>query len=285
MITIGFIGAGTLAKALAVALKKEGYPVVAVSSKGGKSAAGLARLMDGCRTCKNNQQVADAAELVFIATPDDIIPAIAAEVKWRRGQNVVHLSGADSTAILKPAEKCGAFTGCFHPLQTFTVIKQANLSGITCAVEAGEPLLAILKKMAEDLGGRWIEIQPYNKVLYHASAVFACNYLVTLVKTATDLWQGFGIPQPEAINALLPLLRGTIDNIEADGIPKCLTGPIARGDGGTVKKHVEALQAASPDLVSLYKELGLKTVPIATAKGSIDNKQTEELEAILKGEK
>jgi len=281
----GFIGAGTVARVLAPALSRNGYPVTAVSSKSGNSAVGLARLIDECRACKNNQQVADEAGLVFIATPDDAIASVAAEVKWQSGKSVVHLSGADSTAILSPAEKYGASTGCIHPLQTFAGIKQRNLAGITYAIEAREPLLTVLKNMAEDLGGRWVIIQPQDKVLYHASAVFACNYLVTLVKTATDLWQGFGISQEETIRALLPLLRGTIDNIEASGIPQCLTGPIVRGDIGTINKHIKALQAASPDLLSLYRELGLKTIPIATAKGSIDKKQAIELEAMLKGEK
>jgi predicted short-subunit dehydrogenase-like oxidoreductase (DUF2520 family) len=91
--------------------------------------------------------------------------------------------------------------------------------------------------MAADLGGSWIEIKPHNKVLYHAAAVFACNYLVTLTKTATDLWQGFGIPPEKAIKALLPLMKGTINNIENIGIPQCLTGtgaedhPHRPGDG------------------------------------------------------
>jgi predicted short-subunit dehydrogenase-like oxidoreductase (DUF2520 family) len=284
MISIGFIGAGTVARVLAIALSRKGYPVTAVSSHSGKSAAELACLIEGCHACDNNQQVANSVELALITTPDDVIATIAREVKWRAGQSVVHLSGANSSAILTPAVKYGAATGCLHPLQTFAGIKQGNLTGITFVIEAAEPLLAILKKMAEDLGGHCIEIKPQNRMLYHASAVFACNYLVTLVKTATDLWQSFGITQEDAIQALLPLLRTTIDNIETTGIPQCLTGPIARGDGGTINKHFKALQTVSPDLVPLYRELGIKTIPIASAKGSIDNKQAEELEAILKGE-
>ena len=111
--------------------------------------------------------------------------------------------------------------------------------------------------------------------------IFACNYLVTLTKTATDLWQSFNIPPEQAIPALLPLMRGTMNNIDAIGMPQCLTGPIARGDTGTIKKHLTALQKASPELVSTYRELGLKTIPIALAKGKIDDKQAEELKDIL----
>jgi predicted short-subunit dehydrogenase-like oxidoreductase (DUF2520 family) len=281
MLKIGFIGAGTVATTLAVALSNRGYRVAAVSSRHRQSAIKLARMIEGCQAVDSNQQVADAARLVFITTPDDVIAQVAAEVKWRPGQSVVHCSGADSTEILKPAAIAGAATGVFHPLQTFASPGQESLPGITFALEAEEPLLATLKQMAADLGGRWIELRAEDRVLYHAAAVFACNYLVTLVKIATDLWQGFGIPPQPASQALLPLLRGTINNIEAIGIPRCLTGPIARGDGGTIKKHLDALKKAAPELVSAYRELGLRTIPIALAKGRIDKKQAFELEALL----
>jgi predicted short-subunit dehydrogenase-like oxidoreductase (DUF2520 family) len=113
--------------------------------------------------------------------------------------------------------------------------------------------------------------------------VVACNYLVTLEKLATDLWQTFNVPRQQAIQALLPLIRGTIRNIETVGIPDCLTGPIARGDIGTVKKHLDALEKAAPDLLSTYRELGLKTIPVALGKGKIDEQRAKELEAVLTG--
>ncbi len=198
---------------------------------------------------------------------------------------MVHCSGADSTEILQPARKLGAYVGVFHPLQTFASTKQAieNMPGSTFAVEAEKPLLDILKDMATALDGHWIELKASDKVIYHAAAVIACNYLVTLVKLATDLWQTFAIPPQQATQALLPLLRGTINNIDTVGIPKCLTGPIARGDSGTIKKHLDALQIKAPGLLSTYRELGLQTIPIALAKGRINKQQAQELQAILRG--
>jgi len=120
-------------------------------------------------------------------------------------------------------------------------------------------------------------------VIYHTAAVIASNYLVTLVKLATDLWQSFSVPPHQAAQALLPLIRGTINNIDAIGIPQCLTGPIARGDTGTVKKHLNALQKTAPNLCSTYRELGLQTIPVALAKGRISKEQAEELQIILRG--
>lgn len=282
MLKLGFIGAGTVGTALATRLSQQGYPVVAVSSRSKTSAQRLAEAVGGCLIL-DAQGVADRAELVFITTPDDAIAQVASSVRWHKGQDVVHCSGADSAAILEPAQKLGAETGVFHPLQTFASIKQAieNIPGSTFAIEASEPLLSTLKEMATALGGHFIELKASDKVLYHTAAVFACNYLVTLVKLATDLWQSFDVPQGQAVRALLPLLRGTIHNIETIGIPQCLTGPIARGDVGTIKKHLDALRQRAPDLLLAYQELGLQTIPIALAKGRIDQKRAEELRVIL----
>ena len=102
------------------------------------------------------------------------------------------------------------------------------------------------------------------------------------MKLATDLWQTFDIPPQQAVKALLPLIRGTLNNIDTVGIPQCLTGPIARGDTGTITKHLNALQKAAPTLLSTYQELGLQTIPIALAKGRINQHKAEELQAILK---
>ena len=280
---IGFIGAGIVGTALAILLNRRGYQIVAVADRSRTSAENLAKTINNCRVV-NNQEVANTADLVFITTPDDTIATIASQVKWPKGCSVVHCSGADSTDILEPARRSGVMVGGFHPLQTFAGVKQAieNIPGSTFAVEAEEPLLTSLKDMATTLGGRWIELKAVDKVAYHAAAVFASNYLVTLVKMSTDLWRTFDIPIDQATRALLPLIRGTIKNIETIGIPQCLTGPIARGDTGTITKHLKTLREKAPSLLFPYKELGLQTVPIALAKGRINEKQAIELEAILK---
>ena len=284
MLKLGFIGAGTVGTALSVRLNNRGYPVVAVSSRSQTSARSLAQAVSGCQVFNNNQGVADNAELIFITTPDDAIVSVVSEIQWHSGQNVVHCSGADSTDILEPAKELGAQVGAFHPLQTFASVKQAidNMPGSTFALEAEEPLLSILKEMATSLEGHWIELKASDKVIYHASAVIACNYMVTLVKLATDLWQTFAVPPQQATQALLPLIRGTVNNIETVGVPQCLTGPIARGDTGTIKKHLDALQKIAPSLLSTYRELGLQTIPIALAKGRINQEKAKELEVILK---
>jgi predicted short-subunit dehydrogenase-like oxidoreductase (DUF2520 family) len=280
---LGFIGAGTVGTAFASLLHSQNYKIVGVSSRTQAAAANLASLAGGCPVFHTNQEVADAADLIFITTPDDAIAKVVSQLKWHRGQSVVHCSGAASTDILAPAQQSGTQTGSIHPLQTLAGIKEAieNIPGSTFAIEGEKPLLQTLKDMATSLGGNWIVLKADDKVLYHAAAVIACNYLVTLVKIATDLWQTFAIPPDQATRALLPLLRGTLHNIETIGIPNCLTGPIARGDTGTISNHLSALTQKTPDLLDFYRSLGLQTIPIALAKGKINEQQARELETVL----
>jgi predicted short-subunit dehydrogenase-like oxidoreductase (DUF2520 family) len=284
MYKIGVVGAGTVGTALAVRLSEKGCSVVAVCDQSLSSAQHLAKLVTGCQIYHTTQEVADVAELVFITTPDDIISRIASEVQWHAGQDVVHCSGAHSVDILEPVKQFGAKAGSFHPLQTFANVEHAmeNLPGSTFALEAPEPLLSRLKELASLLKGKWVELKPEDKVLYHIAAVFISNYLVTLVKLALDLWQVFGVPPTRATKALLPLLQGTVNNIDHIGLPNCLTGPISRGDIGTIRKHLNALEDRDSTLLTTYKDLGSQTIPIALAKGKIDKNRAEELKALLR---
>ncbi len=284
MLKIGIIGAGTVGTSLAVRLAGKGYQIAAVASRTHASALRLAE-MAGCGTVYDTAQGAtDNADFVFITTPDDAIAVVVNEVRWHTGQYVVHCSGADSLDVLEPARLNGAQVGSFHPLQTFASIQKAidNLPGSTFALEAEGELLEVLQAMALALEGRWIKLGAGDKAAYHTAAVMSCNYLVTLVKLAADLWGSFGIPREQAIQALLPLLKGTINNIEDLGIPKALTGPIARGDIGTVQIHLNTLKETAPEILPAYCELGLQTLPVALAKGKINERQARELAEILK---
>ena len=283
MLKIGFIGAGTVGTALAMRLSEKSYEVVAVASRTRASADRLALAVEGCSSYDSKQAVADSCDIVFITTPDDAIGVVAREVKWHNGQSVIHCSGSDSLDVLEKARSNRAEVGALHPLQTFASVTHAikNLPGSTFALEAEGPLLDTLKEMVEELEGQSVVLKPGDKVLYHAAAAMACNYVVTLMKMATDLWSTFGVSTAESTLALMPLLRGTINNIENIGLPDCLTGPIARGDSGTITKHLDALREKAPALVRAYKELGLQTIPISLGKGKINQQKAIELGRLL----
>lgn len=264
---------------LAVRLSRAGYNVTSVASRSLSSSQRLSSLVGGVNVYESLQGAADNSDLVFITTPDDAIPVVVNQVRWNRGQFVVHCSGADSLDVLEPARASGAVTGSFHPLQTFASIQKAieNLPGSTFALEGQGELLNVLKNMAGALEGRYIELGAGDKAAYHTAAVMTSNYLVTLVKLSTDLWGSFGIPREQAVQALLPLLKGTLNNLENLGVPKALTGPIARGDSGTVQIHLNTLKETAPAILPAYCEMGLQTVPVALAKGKINEIKAREL--------
>jgi predicted short-subunit dehydrogenase-like oxidoreductase (DUF2520 family) len=280
---IGIIGIGTVGSTLAQALTQSGYCVTALASRSFDSSSKLASSIDGCRAYHTPQQVCDVANFIFITTGDDTIKEVADSLKWHQGQFAVHCSGADTSRLLTKTAINGAQSGVFHPLQTLALKEQAllNLKDTTFAIEAEGELLGILKEMATSLGGKSIELKAEDKVLYHASAVIASNYLVTLLALSVKLWQSFGKSEEEAITALLPLVKGTINNIENIGIPNCLTGPISRGDNGTIEKHLKALKIA-PDILAIYRQLGKETLPLAQARGSVDGETAQKLEGLFK---
>jgi predicted short-subunit dehydrogenase-like oxidoreductase (DUF2520 family) len=280
---VGFIGAGRVATALAEGLSTARYPVVAVAGRSLSSAEALARRLPSCRACDSPQEVVDAAGLVFITTPDEAVHAVCESLTWREGVSVVHTSGVETREALSSAERQGAATASFHPLQTFASVDGAasKLPGTVFGVEAEGPLRERLFAIASDLGGAAITLSAEDKALYHAAAVMASNYVVTLAKLSTDLWLRLGYVRPAALQALLPLLRGAVDNLEALGLPAALTGPIARGDVETVRRHLAALSQAAPELLPTYRDLALQTLPVALAKGGLADGPARQLRSLL----
>ncbi|MCU0601977.1 MAG: DUF2520 domain-containing protein [Desulfobacterales bacterium] len=281
---LGFIGAGPVGTTFGVRLSEKGYPVIGVADISPEAAQRFAGRVPGCRVFGNNQDLADAADMVFITTADDFIAPVSAGLKWRSGQTVVHCSGASTVRSLETARQQGARVGSIHPCQTFAGVEQAiaNLPGSTFAIEAEEPVKTTLTEMARALQGDIVYLTSEDKVLYHAAAAIACNYFTTIVKLATDLWRNFGKTSADGIKAYMPLLRGTLTNIETVGFPKCLTGPIARGDVATIRRHLAALEKYAPDMLALYKELGSFTVPIGQDKGTLSSEKADELMRLLK---
>jgi predicted short-subunit dehydrogenase-like oxidoreductase (DUF2520 family) len=237
----------------------------------------------GCRACAENQAVLEAAEIVFITTADDFIAPVCAGLAWRPDHTAVHCSGASTVQTLEAARQQGARVGSIHPCQSFSDIEQAvaNLPGSTFGIEAEEPVRSTLTAMAQALKGDIVYLSSEDKVLYHAAAAIACNYVTTLLKLATGLWQNFGKQPADAVKAYLPLLRGTLNNMATVGFPGCLTGPIARGDAATIRRHLAALEKCAPDLLALYKALGRFTVPIGQEKGSLPADKAAEIMQLL----
>ncbi len=282
---LGFIGTGVVATALARGLCDAGYEVVAVHGRDRRRAQALAQSLSGATAASSRQAVTDAADVVVLAVSDDAIAQVAASIRWSSGHAAVHCNGAASLDLLRAASDAGAEVGVLHPLQSFASADQAQrlMRGSAFRVEASsERLRDLLEQMATAVGGRPFVLGG-NPTLYHVSAVLASNYLVTLLDLAASLWPELGATREEGLRALLPLVHGTIENVDRLGIPAALTGPIARGDAGTVAHHLEVLRELAPHVVPVYKELALHTVSVALAKGTIDRDQARRLEKTLSG--
>ena len=272
---VGIIGAGVLGSALARALAARGHPVVAVASRRFEGARALAEAV-GAEAVPSAHEVAANADLTLLTLPDDQIGPVAAEVAraggWGPGKAAVHTSGALDRSVLAPAAERGAWTGGLHPLLAAADPDQAlqALEGSWFGVEAEPPLFGVLETLVQRLGGRSLRVPGAAKEVYHLAAALAANGAVALFALAVDLIERAGIPGAEASRALVPLLRGSVENLERLGLPRALTGPIARGDHGTLLRHLEALGREAPELTALYCGLGRRMVGLALARGSLD---------------
>ncbi|MFW6082275.1 MAG: DUF2520 domain-containing protein, partial [Desulfosalsimonas sp.] len=172
-----------------------------------------------------------------------------------------------------------------HPLQSFAAqdIEQNPFAGIMAAVEGEPEAVKAAWKMASALGASPFEIKTDRKMLYHASAVVASNYMVTLMNLALQLIMASGVPASRAFSVLKPLVNGTLSNIEKSGIPGALTGPIARGDTETVRDHISEISQKAPTRLDLYKQLGKHTIEVAEARGDLPEEAAEELKKLLAG--
>jgi predicted short-subunit dehydrogenase-like oxidoreductase (DUF2520 family) len=276
-LNIGFIGIGVLGKGLALAMTARGYRVTAAYSRSPASAQWLAGRVEHCRVAYSAQELADACDVVFITTPDGVIGQVAGALRWRTGQGVVHCSGAASTKILQGAADQGATVGAFHPFQTFAGLEQpeeaaARLEGVTFAVSARDWLESFLQGLARDLGGRPVAIADADRPLYHASAVLGCGYLAALLQCALEPWRAMGFTQAQALEALYPLARVTLENIYRHGIRASVTGPVVRGDTQTVEAHLAALAQRLPQVVPVYAALARASLPLAAGQAGDDNR-------------
>lgn len=284
---IGFIGAGALGSGLALALHRKGYNVCAVSSRTRRSAEDLAARIPGCVAVHSPQDVVDAADLVFVTTPDSAIAPVAASVSWRQGMEVVHCCGASGRELLQPAAELGAETGTFHPFQTFAGIGSpdaavARLTGVTFAVSAGGALANFLNSLANELGGRAVTLDDDSRAIYHAAAILSCGYLVTLLQSALVTLEDSGFTEEEALTAVLSISRSTLDNVESLGPVASVTGPMSRGDVDTVLKHLNALQRSSPPVAGLYGALTEASLPTALERGLGTDEEAAIREAVAK---
>ncbi|MCT4620996.1 MAG: DUF2520 domain-containing protein [Marinisporobacter sp.] len=281
---IGFIGAGKVGIAFGLYLKNHEFEIYGYYSRTSLSAEKAAKVT-GSKAILNVKELVENTDILFITTSDDAINKVCNDLVEKNllseGKILVHMSGASSSKILKKAKAAGCFIYSMHPLQAFADIEKAveNLKNTYFSIEGDEEKLHVLENMLKTIGNPYFKLTDDQKSIYHLTACVVSNYLVTLMDYGVSLFRSIGINEKEGYKALLPLIEGTIKNIDHLGTKNALTGPIARGDVGTIKKHIEALKDHE-DALDFYKIMGLKTIELAEKKN--ENKKFENLKNTLK---
>jgi predicted short-subunit dehydrogenase-like oxidoreductase (DUF2520 family) len=255
---IGFVGAGRVGMGLAIALSRIAWPVSAVASRDPERRAAFRRAVPSAVELVDAASVVDAADVIFVTVPDDAIPAVVASIRLYSGQGIVHTSGALSADVLAPALAAGSASASFHPLVAFADPARAagDLPGATVAIEGESSLVALLVSVAEALGAQPVRLPPGGKAAYHAAAVLAAGGFVGLLDVIAELARGAGLD-------------------------RALTGPIVRGDVGTLRSHLEAIDRLAPSVRELYVAAARREIAIAERRGEPDGARRDALEAVL----
>jgi len=281
--SFAIVGCGKVGTALGIFLSRAGYTIAGFSSKSLSSARHLAEIVFSDHFSDIPWDITRHADVVFITTPDSAIEETCSGISQHEGfadqAVVLHCSGALASSVLSSAKKRGAWIGSMHPLQSFasTEYRTNPFQGIIFSIEGEDPAVKIAKTIVSDLSGNAVTLLTEAKTLYHASAVAASNYLVTLLDLSVQLMEEAGVNRQDSFSLLKPLIVGTLSNIEKVGVRKALTGPIARGDVKTVKNHLAEIGSKRPDLLRLYKVLARYTVDIAAAGNAASESIIREL--------
>lgn len=225
--TFALVGPGRAGLAVARGLTRAGWRAVAVAGRSSTSAGVRAAAEELAAAPRDVPEVAVGAELVLLGCPDEALPDVAARLSASPETLVVHLSGVHGLGVLG-ALPCRV--GALHPLMTIPTPDPDRLAGAWCGV-AGDAACA---QLARTLGMQPVTVPDDQRPRYHAAATIASNHLVGLLATV-------GRIAPVPLEAYLPLVRATVENVAVAGAAGALTGPVARGDLGTVRAHLAAL--------------------------------------------
>jgi predicted short-subunit dehydrogenase-like oxidoreductase (DUF2520 family) len=283
-VDVSVVGAGRVGTAVAVLLRRAGHQISAVSGRADTRGRAAQYLPDV--PFLEPAAAAAAGQVVLIGVTDDLIEQVvqdlAAAGGFWPGQWVAHFSGATSLDVLDSAKGVGAGRLSIHPLQTVPDVAAAlvRIPGSAIAVTAdGEDGFALGERLADDLGGEPFRLPEGDRALYHAAAVFASNYLVAVSGIAASLFGTAGLLDP--VRAMIPLQRGTLDNVERLGPAHALTGPAVRGDAGTIELNLTALAERAPDAIPAYVLLCRTALDLAVRSGRLPQERSDAVEEVL----
>lgn len=278
---VGVISAGKVGAVLGAALRAAGHQVIGAHAVSEASQDRAENLLPGVPLLEI-PEIMRRAELVLLAVPDDaleeLVSGLAAAGHFQPGQLVIHTSGASGTAVLSPAEHAGAITLAIHPAMTFTgmSLDLDRLASTAFAVTAAPEVLPVAQALTVEMGGEPVPVAEEDRGVYHAALAHASNHLNILAAQSAQLLDGIGVEQPERV--LGPLMRASLDNALASG-ESALTGPVARGDVGTVRRHLRLLADAQlpEDVRAAYAAMARSAAQRALQRGLINESVAADL--------
>ncbi len=282
---VALVGAGAMARVLGLRLAQAGYPVCAVVSRTLSRARTLAEAL-GAPVASDRLADLPTAPLVVLAVPDDQIAQVADSLartsrSWA-GAVVLHTSGAVAASVLEPLRARGARTLSFHPVQSLPAGADAGrLDGVTVGIEGEPPGVGAGIELTAGLGLRYLVISAHAKPRYHLAAAMASNLMVTLMAMVQEVLASIDVDRAQATALLEPLVRGTLDTLAQTSPEEALTGPVARGDLGTLQAHGRALCEALPHLAPAYAALSVETVRLAVRAGTLPPERAEDVLALI----
>ena len=280
---IGIIGTGRMAQALGAVLVQCGVSITAVAGRNRERTLEALRFIGQGEPC-SIRDVTRYSCRVLIAVSDDAIGNVASEIlsSETKPEIAVHTSGAAGPEALAALQSQGVAAGVLHPLQTVpTPIRgRESLPGSTFAIAGDREAVQWAADLVRAIGGRSLLVPADGWAKYHAAAVMVSNHYVALVDAALSLLEDAGVGRQVGLESLRPLIQSTAENVARSGPEFSLTGPIRRGDAGTVAKHMAALATAAPDIKELYIAASRRALKLTQRLG-IPHSASQALEEIL----
>lgn len=294
--SISIIGTGRLGTALALALHREGYPIVGLVAGHLRKAQAAVRLLrlagrgrdkpsGALALAANDLKRLPFSDVILISTPDDEIEKLARRLAGHvEARTVLHTSGALSSAVLSSLARQGVHIGSLHPLVSVSEPKGGAeaFAGAFFCVEGDSEATRMARRIVRDLKGSAFSIPTDKKALYHAAAVLASPHATSLFDVAVKTLVAAGLDRKKARKVLVPLLESTVRNLRTSDTAAALTGTFARGDVATVKRHLKAQSGKEHrDTLRIYKLLGLHALELAETNG-LDPKSIKAIIKLLK---
>nr|WP_229520722.1 Rossmann-like and DUF2520 domain-containing protein [Massilia sp. IC2-476] len=268
---MNLVGAGHVGRALGRLFAATGtFAVQDVLTRSPDSAREAVAFIGAGSACDTLVRMRPAQVWMLAVGDDAIVPACEALARDGHftGAVVFHCSGAKASSELQPAREAGAFVASVHPIRSFADPEAVagTFTGTFCGIEGDPQALAVLEPAFAAIGARTVRIDPAAKTVYHAAAVFASNYLVTVLDAALRAYQAAGVPPEVARELARPLASETLANVFRLGPEAALSGPVARGDFATVARQQEAVTRWDPATGQLYEALVPPTAELARRK-------------------